>query len=263
MRIKGVALSIGLAVLLSSASFAAEQSALKDEKAKNSYSLGFSFGANLANQKDVEIDKDVLVGAVRDALEGKKPALSLNEIRNAMKELQRKAAALQAERTREQAAKNLEEANRFLEANKKKEGITTLSSGLQYKVIKEGSGASPKATDGVRMRYRGTLTSGTEFDNTTDLKDEEVPMIPVSGAHKGWAEALQLMKPGSKWQLFVPPQLGFGDRQFGRVPANSVLIYEIELMSVVDRSAVDQLSSTAPDAAGSGNTDKAPGSEAK
>lgn len=245
MKMKPFALAIAAVVLLSSLSLAGEQDKLKDRKARDSYSLGYTFGHNLAGQ-EVEIDKDILVAAVRDALEGKEPLLGLNEIRDTVNELRRKAVILQGQRTRELAAKNLEEATSFLEGNKKKEGVITLPSGLQYKVIKEGKGANPKETDGVRMRYRGTLANGAEFDNTMDLADNDVPVIPVVGAHKGWAEALQLMKPGSMWRLFVPPQLGYGEQRVGRVPPNSVLIYELELLSVVDRSAAEKTASAAP-----------------
>jgi FKBP-type peptidyl-prolyl cis-trans isomerase len=242
MRMKTVALSIISAHLLVPLALAGEALTLKDQKARDSYSLGYQFGRNVAGQ-DVEIDKEVLVAAVRDALDGKKPLLSLTEMSETVKELQRKVALLQAQRMRERAAGNPEAAKAFLAANGKKEGVVTLPSGLQYKVIREGKGIGPKMTDGVRMRYRGTLASGVEFDNTLDLADGDVPVIPVTGAHKGWTEALQLMKPGSKWQLFVPPDLGYGVNQAGSIPPNSILIYELELLSVVDRTGADKAAS--------------------
>jgi FKBP-type peptidyl-prolyl cis-trans isomerase FklB len=233
-----VALAIISANLLVSLALAGEAVTLKDQKARESYSLGYQFGRNVTSP-DVEIDKEVLVAAVRDALDGKRPILSLTEMSETVKELQRRVLLLQAQRTRERAARNLEEAKVFLNANGKKEGVVTLPSGLQYKVIREGTGAGPKMTDGVRMRFRGTLASGAEFDNTMHLADGDVPVIPVMGAHKGLTEALQLMKPGSKWQIFVPPDLGYGDRQAGSIPPNSVLIYELELLSVVDRPGAE------------------------
>jgi len=235
MRLNRIVLSIIISHVLASLPLAGEALTLKDQKARDSYSLGYQFGRNVAGQ-DVEIDKEVLVAAVRDALDGKKSLLSLTEISETVKELQRKAVLLQTQRMRERAAGNLEDAKSFLAANRNEEGVVTLPSGLQYKVIREGKGIGPKMTDGVRMRYRGTLPNGTEFDNTLDLVDDDVPVIPVTGAHKGWVEAFQLMKPGSKWQLFVPPHLGFGDRQIGRIPPNSVLIYELELLSILDRT---------------------------
>ena len=230
---------IGVHLLVSPAR-AGEDITLKDQKARDSYSLGYQFGRNVAASQDVEINKEVLVDAVRDALDGKKPLLSLTEMSETVKELQRKLSLMQAQRNKEQAARNLEEAKAFLATNGKKEGVKTLPSGLQYKVIREGTGASPRLTDGVRMRYRGTLTNGTVFDNTLDLADSDVPVIPVMGANKGWTEALQLMKPGAKWQLFISPQLGYGDRPSGSIPANSALIYEVELLSVVSRTDAGQ-----------------------
>lgn len=256
MRMKTVALSIMSAHFMVSLALAGESITLKDQKARDSYSLGYQFGRNVA-AFEAEIDKEVLVAAVREAFEGKKPLMSLNEMRETVNELRRKVNLIQAQQTKERAAKKLEEAKAFLEVNAKKEGVKTLPSGLQYKVIKEGKGAGPKITDGVRMRFRGTLTSGVEFDNTMDLADSDVPVIPVAGAHKGWGEALQLMKPGAKWQLFVPPHLGYGDLQSGRIPPNSVLIYEIELLSVVDMSSVHKAAGTAgPEGPGSAGKEK-------
>jgi FKBP-type peptidyl-prolyl cis-trans isomerase len=242
MRIKTVALSIISAHFVVSLALAGEAVTLKDQKARDSYSLGYQFGRNVASP-DVELDTEVLVAAVRDALDGKKPLMSLTEMRETVNELRRKVLLMQGQRTKERAAGNLEEAKAFLAANGKKEGVLTLPSGLQYKVIREGKGIGPKMTDGVRMRYRSTLTSGAEFDNTLDLADGDVPVIPVMGAHKGWTEALQLMKPGSKWQIFVPPHLGYGESQAGSIPPNSVLIYELELLSVVDRTGADNAAS--------------------
>ena len=240
MRMKLIALAMISAPLLVSPALAGEGIMLKDQKSRDSYSLGYQFGRNIAGSQDVEIDKEVLVAAVREALDGKKPLMSLTEMSETVKELQRKIALMQAQRTTVRAAKNLGDAQAFLEANAKKEGVVTLPSGLQYKVLREGKGAGPQTTDGVRMRYRGTLVSGVMFDNTLDLAESDVPVIPVMGAHKGWTEALQLMKPGAKWQLFVPPHLGYGEGQAGSIPPNSVLIYELELLSVVDRSDADQ-----------------------
>jgi FKBP-type peptidyl-prolyl cis-trans isomerase FklB len=239
MRMKTVALSVISAHFLVSLALAGDEITLKDQKTKDSYSLGYQFGRNVAGL-EADLDKDVLVAAVRAALEGKKPLISLNEMRETVDDLRRRVLVMDAQRTKERAAKNLEEAKAFLEANGKKEGVVTLPSGLQYKVAREGQGAGPKMTDGVRMRFRGTLTNGAQFDNTMDLADSDVPVIPVIGVNQGLAEALQLMKPGAKWQIFVPPDLGYGESQLGRIPSNSVLIYEIEQMSVVDRSGADK-----------------------
>lgn len=235
MRMKTVALSIISAYFMVSPALAGDGIPLKDQRAKDSYCLGYQFGHNVAVM-EADLDTDVLVAAVREALEGKKPLISMNEMRETVDALRRRVLVMAAQRTKERAAKNLEEAKAFLEANGKKAGVVTLPSGLQYKIIREGHGASPKTTDGVRMRFRGTLTSGAQFDNTMDLAEADVPVIPVMGVPKGLAEALHLMKPGAKWLILVPPDLGYGDHQAGAIPPNNALIYEVELLSVVDRT---------------------------
>jgi FKBP-type peptidyl-prolyl cis-trans isomerase FklB len=236
MKMKWIAVMITSAGLLASSAMAEEKAPFKDQKAKESYSLGYQFGRNLTGQ-GIEIDKEILFNAIRDAMDGKQPVISEYVIKETVAEMRRRVLSQQAQLSKEQTAKNLEEAKAFLEENKKKEGVITLPSGLQYKVLREGKGAGPKATDGVRMRYRGMLVNGKEFDNVMDMPENDVPVIPVAGANQGWTEALQLMKPGAKWMLYVPPQLGFGDRPSGTISPNSVLIYELELLSVVDRSA--------------------------
>ena len=214
--------------------WAEEQAPLKDQKAKDSYSLGYEFGSNLKRQ-GVEVDADVLFSAVRDAMDDKKPVLSTEEIRDTLKQLRQKVIVLQDRRFRELAAKNLEEGKAFLAANKTKEGVVTLPSGLQYKMLKEGNGPSPKATDAVTVHYRGTLIDGTEFDSS--YRRCEPAAIHVNGVIRGWTEALQLMKVGSKWQIFVPSELAYGEDKFGRIPPNSILIFEIELLSVGDSAS--------------------------
>jgi FKBP-type peptidyl-prolyl cis-trans isomerase FklB len=136
-----------------------------------------------------------------------------------------------AAQQKEQAAKNLVESRAFLAENGKKEGIKTLPSGLQYKVLTEGSGKSPKAEDNVTVNYKGTLINGTEFDSS--YKRGQPATFQVKGVIKGWIEALQLMKEGSKWQLFIPPELGYGERGAGPlIPPNSALIFEVELIAI-------------------------------
>jgi len=212
---------------------AGEQVSLKDQKTKDSYSIGYEFGSNLMRQA-VEVDVDVLLSAAREALEGKKPILSPEEIRDTLEQLRRKAIVLHDQRFRERAVKNLKEGRAFLDANKAKEGIQTLPSGLQYKVFKDGNGSSPKVTDTVKVNYRGTLINGTEFDSSYSRGEPET--VHVNGVIPGWMEALQLMKAGSKWQIFVPSELAYGERQFSRIPPNSTLIFEIELLSIGDGS---------------------------
>ncbi len=209
---------------------AADPPGLPDnQRSKESYSLGFEFGNNL-KRFGVEIDAAILFSAIKDGLEGKSPALTPDQIKKTILEQRKRLLVLQNIRAKEYAAKNLEESKTFLSANKNKEGVITLSSGLQYKVLRDGDGPSPAETDTVTVNYRGTLMDGTEFDNSQ--KGDEPAVLPMAGIIKGWSEALQLMKTGSKWQLFIPPELAYGPRQLEKIPPNSVLIFDIELVKV-------------------------------
>jgi len=209
---------------------AQEKLELKDQKDKESYSLGYQFGQNLKFQ-GVDINLDVYTSGIRDALGGKEPKMSQEEIRATISELQKRITAARQKELKELAAKNLEESKKFLAENQKKEGIKTLPSGLQYKVLTEGTGKTPKETDNVTVNYKGSLIDGTEFDSS--YKKGQSATFQVNGVIKGWTEALQLMKEGSKWQLFIPPELGYGERGAGpQILPNSTLIFEVELISV-------------------------------
>ena len=209
---------------------AQEKLELKDQKDKESYSLGYQFGQNLKFQ-GVDINLDVYTSGIRDALGGKEPKMSQEEIRATISELQKRVTAERQKELKEKGAKNLEESKKFLAENQKKERIKTLPSGLQYKVLSEGSGKMPKADDTVTVNYKGTLIDGTEFDSS--YKRGQPASFQVNGVIKGWTEALQLMKEGSKWQLFLPPDLAYGERGAGpQIPPNSALIFEVELISV-------------------------------
>jgi FKBP-type peptidyl-prolyl cis-trans isomerase FklB len=221
-----IIISIGF---LFSICLAEEKVELKDQKDKESYSLGYQFGQNL-KIRGVDLDLEVYTSGIRDALGGKEPLVSREEIRATISELQKRTAAARQKELKEMAAKNLEESKKFLAENQKKEGVKTLPSGLQYKIMTEGSGKTPKATDDVTVNYTGTFIDGTEFDSS--YKRGEPAIFKVNGIIKGWAEALQLMKEGAKWQLFVPPELGYGERGMGRIPPNSTLVFEVELISV-------------------------------
>jgi len=200
-----------------------------DAKAKESYSLGYQFGQNMKAQ-GIDLDLEIYAAGIRDALSGTSPQLSPDEIRTVVTELQKRIAAARQKENKALADKNLAEARTFLEENKKKEGVITLPSGLQYKVLTEGSGKTPKATDSVTVHYRGTLVDGKEFDSSH--KRGQPTTFEVGKVIRGWTEALQLMKEGSKWQLFIPSALGYGDRGAGPVPPNSTLIFEVELLAV-------------------------------
>ena len=201
-------------------------SQLKDLKDKVSYSIGLDLGFNFKKQ-NLELNPDALLAGVKDALGGKQPLLNENEVKETMtaltKEIENKQKAL--------AEQNVKDGEKFLAENKKKEGVKTTASGLQYKVIKEGTGPKPKLTDAVVANYRGTLINGTEFDSS--YKRGQPATFPLTGVIKGWTEALQLMKVGSKYQLFIPPNLAYGDRAMGpALGPNSTLIFEVELVGI-------------------------------
>lgn len=209
---------------------AEEKLELKEQKDKESYSLGYQFGQNLKGQ-GVELNLEVYTSGIKDALGGRESQITPEEIRATITGLQQRLMAVQQKAFKEQAAKNLSESKAFLAENGKKEGIKTLPSGLQYKVFAEGSGKMPKAEDTVTVNYKGTLIDGTEFDNS--YKRGQPATFQVKGVIKGWTEALQLMKEGSKWQFFIPPDLAYGEGGAGRsIPPNSTLIFEVELISV-------------------------------
>jgi FKBP-type peptidyl-prolyl cis-trans isomerase FklB len=197
----------------------------KDQKDKFSYSIGLNIGSNLSKQK-IELNPDMVSAGIKDAIAGK-PQLTQDQIKEVMttfeKDMEQKQKAA--------GEKNAAEGAKFLEENKKKEGVKTTSSGLQYKVIKEGTGPQPKATDIVTVNYRGTLMNGTEFDSS--YKRGEPATFPLNGVIKGWTEGVQLMKVGSKYQLFIPPQLAYGDRAVGPdITPNSTLIFDVELLGI-------------------------------
>jgi FKBP-type peptidyl-prolyl cis-trans isomerase FklB len=202
---------------------------LKNQKDKMSYIIGMDIGSNLKKQS-IDIEPAFLARGIKDALAGGKPLLTEQEIQETMGIFQKEMMAKQ----QAMANKNKKEGEAFLNENKKKEGIKTLPSGLQYKVIKEGTGKKPKLTDTVTAHYRGTLIDGTEFD--TSYKRGQPANFQVSGVIPGWTEALQLMGEGAKWQLFVPSNLAYGERGAGAVIGpNATLIFEVELISVQEK----------------------------
>lgn len=215
--------------LLSGVSLAGEERELKSTQEKESYSLGYQFGENLKKQ-GLDINLDIYTSGIRDALGEKEPRMSEEEIRATLTKLRQRLWTEQQKALREKAEKNLADEKAFLAENGKKEGVKTLPSGLQFKILKEGSGRSPKAGDMVSVHYRGTFIDGKEFDSS--YKKGKAADLQVDGVIPGWAEALQMMKEGSKWQLFVPAELGYGKRGQGPIPPNSALIFEIELISI-------------------------------
>jgi len=217
-------------VLLAGQANAEEKKALQTAKEKQSYSLGADIGGKLKAQP-IEIDADALTQGLKDAFSKGKMQLTEQEMKETLSGLQKELMEKQAERTKVLAEKNKKEGEAFLAANKTKEGVKTLPSGLQYKVIKEGTGKTPKAEDTVVTNYRGTLIDGTEFDSS--YKRGQPATFPVKGVIPGWTEALQLMKEGSKWELFIPSNLAYNERGAGNaIGPNAALIFEIELISV-------------------------------
>jgi len=209
---------------------AEDRPVLKTDKDKVSYSIGLDIGTNFKRQS-VDLDQKALVAGIADGLSGGKPLLTEDEVRKVLAQFQQQMAAKAQEMAKQRADKNQKEGEVFLAENKKKKGVVTLPSGLQYQVITAGTGKIPKATDTVTTHYRGTLIDGTEFDSS--YKRGEPASFPVNGVIKGWTEALQLMKVGSKWQLVIPSNLAYGPQGAGQVIGpNATLIFEIELLSI-------------------------------
>jgi len=203
---------------------------LKTQKDKVSYSIGLDIGKNM-KANSVDIDADILLKGIKDGLEEKEGLLTEEEIAQVMQDFQQDLMAKQMAKQKEEGDKNLKEGETFLEANKKKEGVKVLPSGLQYKVLKSGNGPSPKETDKVKTHYKGTLINGTEFDNS--ISRGEPAVFPVNGVIKGWTEALQLMKVGDKWELYIPANLAYGEKGAGgAIPPNATLVFEVELLGI-------------------------------
>lgn len=220
---------VGFGLLAVQAS-AEEAPALKTEKDKMSYGVGAEAGRNF-KRLGVEIDPDFLVRGLRDALSGEKLLMTDEEIRAAMTAYQAEARQKQAQAARLAAENNKKAGDAFLADNKTKEGVVTLPSGLQYKILKAGDGKTPTEADTVECNYRGTLINGTEFDSS--YRRGQPATFKVTGVIAGWREALKLMPVGSKWQLFIPPQLAYGERGAGRdIGPNATLIFEIELLAI-------------------------------
>jgi FKBP-type peptidyl-prolyl cis-trans isomerase FklB len=203
---------------------------LKTPKDKASYAIGMNIGKGL-HKDSVDVDPAILLRGLKDGMAGGKTLLTDDEAKSAM-------VAIQADLRKKQEAKmaiagdaNKKEGDEFLAQNKTKEGVVTLPSGLQYKILKEGTGPKPSASDSVVCNYKGTLIDNTEFDSS--YKRGQPATFPVGQVIKGWTEVLQLMPVGSKWQVFVPSDLAYGPRApGGTIGPNATLIFEIELLSI-------------------------------
>jgi FKBP-type peptidyl-prolyl cis-trans isomerase FklB len=209
---------------------------LKTEKDKTSYAIGMNIGKSM-NKNSMDVDPAIVARGIKDSLAGGKTLLTDDEAKAVMATFQTEMRKKVEDKMQETAATNKKAGDAFLSANKGKEGVVTLPSGLQYKIITEGNGPKPTAQDTVECNYKGTLLDGTEFDSTAKHGGKPAT-FPVGGVIKGWTEALQLMPVGSKWQLFIPGDLAYGQRGAGGVIGpNATLIFDVELVSIQAKPA--------------------------
>jgi FKBP-type peptidyl-prolyl cis-trans isomerase FklB len=221
---------IGLGIILPACQSMQHKTELKTLQDSVSYSIGMDIGRNLKGQM-IDVNPDALAQALKDLNGDGKPMLTDAQARSAMMAFQTQMMATHAEKMKAAGEKNKKDGEVFLAENKKKEGVVTLPSGLQYKVLTMGNGKKPRATDKVTLNYRGVLIDGTEFDNS--YKRGEPAVFPVNGIIKGLSEALQLMPVGSKWQIVIPADIAYGEQGAGaQIAPNAVLIFEIELLGI-------------------------------
>ncbi len=233
MKLAVITTTLGLALAFSTgaaedpAKKPADPGPFKTPKEKNSYMLGVNLGKQL-KQNDVEVDYDVYMRGLKDAIAGKE-LLNEEQFREAMMAFQQEIREKTMAKRKVDSEKARKAGEEFLAENKKKDGITTTASGLQYKIETKGSGKVPAVGDTVTCHYRGTLVDGTEFDSS--YKRGQPAEFPVTGVIKGWTEALQLMPIGSKWKLFIPSNLAYGDNGSPpKIPGGAALIFDIELI---------------------------------
>ena len=221
----------GLCVLLVAVHGMAQDSTiLKTQGDRVSYSMGLDIGRMLKMQ-GVDVDLELVTRGLKDAYTGNQPLLTDEEMQEVLTNFKKEFIAKQQELAKQQGEKNKKEGEIFLETNKKKEGVQTLPSGLQYKVLKAGAGKKPTATDTVTVHYRGTLIDGKEFDSS--YRRGKPATVPVNAVIPGWTEALTLMEEGARWELFIPPNLAYGERSAGGdIGPNATLIFEVELISI-------------------------------
>ncbi len=219
-----------LSIIISGVCLAGEKPELKDEDDRIGYSVGYQIGGDF-KQQGVDLNRDLLVKGVQDAMSGTKPLMTREEMRKTLVDLKKRIAADERKRRREEAKKVRREGEAFLAENGKKEGVVTLPSGLQYKVIAQGKGKSPRPNNEVTVNYRGTFIDGSEFDSS--YQRGKPSTFRVESVIAGWKEAIPMMKEGSKWQLFIPAELAYGERgALPTIPPNAALIFEVELLRV-------------------------------
>jgi FKBP-type peptidyl-prolyl cis-trans isomerase FklB len=202
---------------------------LADQKARVSYAIGLNIGHGF-KQQGLDLDPELVGRAIKDVLSGQPELMTETEAKETLTAFQQEFRAIQMKKKAEQTVKNKADGDAFLAANKAKSGVESLPDGLQYTVLTKGTGALPAPSDTVTVNYRGTLLDGTEFDSS--YKRGQPASFPVGGVIKGWTEALQKMSVGSKWKLFIPSELAYGEQGQRSIPPNSVLIFEVELLDI-------------------------------
>lgn len=227
--VKRVLLLLILSVFIVGSVYAEDQ--LKTKQQRVGYAIGMNIATNMMKQ-NVDVDADQLAAGLMAVLKGDKTLLSEAEMGEVLTAYQQEMQMQQMAKMAAEAAKNEKLSQDFLDANGKKDGVVTLPSGLQYKIIKAGTGAMPAATSKVQVHYRGSLIDGTEFDSS--YKRGEPASFPVNGVISGWTEALQLMKEGGKWQLVIPSDLAYGENGAPpMIPPNATLVFDVELLKVL------------------------------
>jgi len=218
-----------LAALLSVQTLQAQE--LTTEKDRNSYMIGMNFGNQLKNIEE-QVDLTVVMKGLQDSFAGRETQLTNEEAQQISNEFRAKLQEIQQQKVAKMGEENETKGAAFLEENKGKAGVKTTESGLQYQVMREGNGPKPKENDRVKVHYLGTLIDGTKFDSSYD---RDAPAeFPLNGVIKGWTEGLQLMGVGSKYKLFIPGALAYGPDGSGPIPPNSTLVFEVELLEILD-----------------------------
>ena len=230
-RLMASAGTFGILLLLATGCIAAEKKTeLKDLKDRVSYSIGMNIGHDFKMQH-LEINPEMVARGIRDQMCAAKMLMTQQDVKATLAEFQKQLKAKHEASMKELAAKNKKQGEAFLAKNAKKKGVVTLPDGLQYEIVKKGTGPSPSKEDTVTVNYRGSLVDGTEFDSS--YKRGQPATFPVAGVIPGWTEALPLMKEGAKWRLFIPSSLAYGERGAGNVIGpNAVLVFDVELLKV-------------------------------
>ena len=219
-----------LCLLCAAPAWAAPNDTLTTPEQKAVYALGLRVGSDL-REKEVKLSPEIFGQGLKDGLEGSQPKLGEEELRQALMEFSRQVQTRQLAKLKEVGEKNLAEGQAFLKANQAKPEVKTTASGLQYKVVTAGKGKTPKTTDTVMVNYRGRLIDGTVFDDSYQRGQPAV--FELGGIIRGWQEALQLMKEGDRWEIYIPSELAFGPQGAGpQIGPNSALVFEVELIKV-------------------------------